>query len=70
LSCEHREYLPVIHRSLHDLVNKIDGSLAQKEFALGVFLDVEGAFDKTSYELMNDVPWRAIMVSVQLEIDE
>jgi hypothetical protein len=27
--------------ALHDLVYKIDGLLAQKEFALGVFLDVE-----------------------------
>jgi hypothetical protein len=34
--------------ALHDLVYKIDGSVAQKEFALGVFLDVEGAFDNTS----------------------
>jgi hypothetical protein len=35
-------------------VYKIDGSLAQKEFALGVFLDVEGAFDNTSFETMDD----------------
>jgi hypothetical protein len=40
--------------ALHDLVYKIDGSLAQKEFALGVFLDVEGAFDNTSFESMDD----------------
>jgi hypothetical protein len=39
---------------LHDLVYKIDGSLAQKEFAFGVFLDVEGAFDNTSFESMDD----------------
>jgi hypothetical protein len=31
-----------------------DGSLAQKEFALGVFLDVEEAFDNTSFESMDD----------------
>jgi hypothetical protein len=35
---------------LHDLVYKVDGSLAQAEFALGLFLDVEGAFDNTSFE--------------------
>jgi hypothetical protein len=40
--------------ALHDLVYKIYGSLAQKEFALGVFLDVEGAVDNTSFESMDD----------------
>jgi hypothetical protein len=40
--------------ALYDLVYKIDGSLAQKEFALGVFLDVEGTFDNTSFESMDD----------------
>jgi hypothetical protein len=28
--------------------------MAQKEFALGVFLNVEGAFDNTSFESMDD----------------
>jgi hypothetical protein len=40
--------------ALHDLVYKIDGSLAKKEFAWGVFLDVEGAFDNTSFESMDE----------------
>jgi hypothetical protein len=40
--------------ALHDLVYKIDGSLAQNELALGVFFDVEGTFDKTSFESMDD----------------
>jgi hypothetical protein len=40
--------------ALHDFVYKIDGALAQKEFALGVFLDVEGAFDNTYFESMDD----------------
>jgi hypothetical protein len=40
--------------ALYDLVYKIDGSLAQKEFAFGVFLDVAGAFDNTSFESMDD----------------
>jgi hypothetical protein len=38
----------------HDLVYKIDESLAQKEFALGVLLDVEGDFDNRSFESMDD----------------
>jgi hypothetical protein len=46
--------------ALHDLVYKIDRSLAQKEFVLGVFLNVEGAFHNTSFESMSR---RAIMVS-------
>jgi hypothetical protein len=40
--------------ALHDIVYKIDGSLAQKEFALGVFLDVEGAFDNIYFESIDD----------------
>jgi hypothetical protein len=40
--------------ALHDLVYKIDGSLSQKEFALGFFLDVEGALNNTSFESMDD----------------
>jgi hypothetical protein len=37
-----------------DIVQKIDGSLAQKYFVLGVFLDVERAFENTTFELMDD----------------
>jgi hypothetical protein len=42
---------------VHDLIYKIDGSLmamAQEKFALGVFPDIEGAFDNTSFESMDD----------------
>jgi hypothetical protein len=42
--------------ALLDLLYKIDGALAQKEFALSVFLDVEGAFDNTSFESVDDAP--------------
>jgi hypothetical protein len=28
--------------ALHDLVRKIEGSLNQKEFSVGVFLDIDG----------------------------
>jgi hypothetical protein len=41
--------------ALHYLVHKIDGSLAQKEIVLGVFIDVEGSFDNTSFESMDYV---------------
>jgi hypothetical protein len=40
--------------ALHDLVYKIDGALAQEEFALGVFLDVGVPFGNTSFESMDD----------------
>jgi hypothetical protein len=38
---------------LHDLVQKIEGSLNQEEFALGVFLDIDGAFDNASFGSMD-----------------
>jgi hypothetical protein len=38
--------------TLHNLVNKIESALDHKIFALGVFLNVEGAFDNTSFEAM------------------
>jgi hypothetical protein len=31
--------------ALHDLVQKIEGRLNQKEFSLGVFLDIDGTFN-------------------------
>jgi hypothetical protein len=39
--------------ALHNLVLKIEGSLNQKEFVLGVFLDIDGAFDNASFESMD-----------------
>ncbi len=33
---------------LHIIVTKIEKSLSHNEYILGVFIDVEGAFDKTS----------------------
>jgi hypothetical protein len=36
--------------ALHNLVYKIEKSINSKEIALGVFLDIEGAFDNTSYD--------------------
>jgi hypothetical protein len=38
--------------ALHDLVSKIESALGHKIFALGAFLDVEGAFDNISFEAM------------------
>jgi hypothetical protein len=38
--------------ALHDLVSRIESALGHKIFALGAFLDVEGAFDNTSFEAM------------------
>jgi hypothetical protein len=39
--------------ALHDLVQKIKGSLNQKKFALGVFGDVDRAFDNASFSSMD-----------------
>jgi hypothetical protein len=43
---------------LHGLVQKIEGSLNQKEFALGVFLDIDGAFDNASFGSMDAASMR------------
>jgi hypothetical protein len=39
--------------AFHDLVQKIVRSWNQKEFALGVFLDIDGAFDNASFGSIN-----------------
>jgi hypothetical protein len=36
--------------ALHQLVARIEKVLDQQETALGVFLDIEGAFSNTSYD--------------------
>jgi hypothetical protein len=38
---------------LHDLVGRIEPELGHKIFALGAFLDVEGAFDNPSFKAMD-----------------
>jgi hypothetical protein len=68
--------------ALHSLVNRIESAICHKIFALGAFLNVEGAFDKTSFEAMGKAcadhevhfmisRWTAAMLSncmVQAEI--
>jgi len=41
-----------VETALHQLVVWVEKALDQQEIALGVFLDVEGAFDNTSYDFM------------------
>jgi hypothetical protein len=38
---------------LDDLVQKIERSLNQKEFTLGVFLDIDGVFDNACFVSMD-----------------
>ena len=38
--------------ALHQLVVRVEKALGQQQIALGVFLDVEGAFDNTSDDSM------------------
>lgn len=40
--------------ALHHLVSKIESQLTAKGYALGVFLDIEGAFDSTSYKVIKE----------------
>ena len=41
-----------VETALHQLVVRVEKALDQQEIALGVFLDIEGAFDNTSYDSM------------------
>ena len=36
--------------ALHKLVDRIEGALKIKEFALGIFIDISGAFDNASFD--------------------
>ena len=41
-----------VETALHQLIVWVGKALDQQEIALGVFLDIEGAFDNTSYDSM------------------
>jgi hypothetical protein len=41
-----------VEKALHQLVVRVEKALDQQETALGVFFDIEGAFDNTSYDSM------------------
>jgi len=41
-----------VETALHQLLVRVEKALDQQEIALGVFPDIEGAFDNTSYDSM------------------
>ena len=41
-----------VETALHQLLVRVEKALDQQEIALGVFLDIEGAFDNNSYDFM------------------
>jgi hypothetical protein len=43
-----------VETALHQLVVRVENVLDQQEIALGVFLDIEGAFNNTCYDTMCD----------------
>ena len=43
-----------VETALHQLVVRVEKMLDQQEIALGAFLDIEGAFNSTSYDTMCD----------------
>jgi len=45
-----------VETALHQLVVRVEKAVDQQEIALGVFLDIEGAFNNTTYESM----WAAL----------
>ena len=42
-----------VDMALHQLVVRVEKALDQREIILGVFLDIEGAFNSTSYDSMH-----------------
>lgn len=42
-----------IDTALHCVVNKIEKAFSVKEYALGLFLDIEGAFDKVNLDVIH-----------------
>jgi len=45
----------LVEMALHQLVVQVEKALDQQETALGVFLDIEGAFNNTWYDAMCDM---------------
>lgn len=41
-----------VETALHQMENRFEGVLEQKEIAMGVFMDIERAYDNTSIESM------------------
>ena len=40
--------------ALHQLVTKIEKTIVEGQFALGIFLDIEGAFDNFSFKSITE----------------
>ena len=40
--------------ALHQLVTKIERTIVEGQYALGIFLDIEGAFDNVSFKTITD----------------
>jgi hypothetical protein len=40
--------------ALHNIVMRIENAVAYKEIALEAFLDIEGAFDRTSFAVITE----------------
>jgi hypothetical protein len=38
--------------ALHNVVTRIEGAIEHKDIGLGAFLDIEGAFDRTSFNVI------------------
>jgi hypothetical protein len=38
--------------ALHNAVTRIENAIEHKDIALGAFLDIEGAFDRTSFDVI------------------
>jgi hypothetical protein len=41
--------------ALHYVVTRIENAIKDKDIALGAFLDIEGAFDRTSFDIIKRI---------------
>jgi hypothetical protein len=47
-----------IETALHNIATRSENAVENKEINLGVFLDIEGAFDRTSFAVIAEVAER------------
>jgi hypothetical protein len=44
--------------ALHNVVTRVESATEYKDIALGAFLDTEGAFDRTSFDMIEQAAWK------------
>jgi hypothetical protein len=52
--------------ALHSVVTRIEYAIKRKDIALGAFLDIEGAFDRISFDIIKQAAERHVCLSIYL----